>query len=191
MTMLASPFAVRGERQLWRLGSTPAKLLPMAFERDPHLHAFLLAHPEALGPDWLWIGQQVPTPWGRRIDLLAIDSRWELHAVFARKSARCEAHLVEALEVRSFLSGMSFSELGPFYQDGMGLSLSEAFFARFGTSPRPPEKLTCHAVLVLPETHRIRRAAAAASHEHCQIRLFDFAQHCDGQVPILYLAEAS
>jgi hypothetical protein len=59
---------------LWRVdGDTPVKVIPSGFPLESQLERMVETDPTILGTPLLLIGRQVPTDYGKFIDLLAVD----------------------------------------------------------------------------------------------------------------------
>ena len=62
------------EMRMWRIdGLNPKPLVPAALPTENELQQFLRRDPSLLGTALLIIGSEVITPFGKRLDLLAID----------------------------------------------------------------------------------------------------------------------
>ena len=63
------------EMRMWRIdGDEPRALTASALPAEKDLHEFLKRDPSLLGERLLVIGSEVITPFGPRLDLLAIDA---------------------------------------------------------------------------------------------------------------------
>lgn len=68
------------EMRMWRIdGAEPRALTASALPAEKDLHEFLKRDPSLLGERLLVIGSEVITPFGPRLDLLAIDAEGSLH----------------------------------------------------------------------------------------------------------------
>jgi len=57
---------------IWTVGDSPTPLSPDRLLSEQKLEDMIVADPSILSADWMLIGRQEPTPFGGRIDLLAI-----------------------------------------------------------------------------------------------------------------------
>jgi hypothetical protein len=69
------------EMGLWRIDDKPVRLLPGGMPTEARLEELIEADPAILGEPLLIIGRQVPTSFGKVIDLLAIDTDGVLHVL--------------------------------------------------------------------------------------------------------------
>lgn len=63
------------------------RLEPLAFSelvRESHLEDVLVDDPSMVGLDILVVGRQIPTPYGKFLDLLGVDEEGNVHVVELR-----------------------------------------------------------------------------------------------------------
>ena len=63
---------------VWRIDSRLNHVAPVAMSLESRLEDILEEDVSIASPDWMVIGRQVPTSFGKRIDLLAINSQGDL-----------------------------------------------------------------------------------------------------------------
>ena len=91
------------EMKMWRMGDggTPRPLAHTSMSSEAQLQAFLAEDPTILGEPLLVIGREVPTPYGTRIDILAMDVEGNLHGPDFETSAIKGLTVAKPRRVRS------------------------------------------------------------------------------------------
>lgn len=127
------------EMRMWRIdGDKPRPLTTAVLPAEKDLHQFLAQDPSLLGERLLVIGSEVPTPYGKRLDLLAIDADGNLHLLELKRDKTSREVVAQLLDYGSWVSTLSRDEVidiaskhldGPF----------EAAFENVFDSPPPDE----------------------------------------------------
>lgn len=127
---------------------------PVTALRDDELHQLLLATPAIVDSDLLWLGQQIATGSGRRLDLLAINRSGNLLAVEARQSCRAADALADIIAHGAWCRRQELKDLTEIYEEAVGGQLAVDFYNRFGA----PLCLSGRIALcvVAPDVGRIR-----------------------------------
>jgi RecB family endonuclease NucS len=74
---------------LWRVdGGKPVKLTATGVPLESQLETMIEADPGILGTPLLLIGRQVPTDFGKFIDLMAVDDEGNIHVLMRPASDR-------------------------------------------------------------------------------------------------------
>lgn len=122
---------------LWRVGKTLEPLAPAKFDQEARLEELIAADPSVLGMDLLIIGQQ-EIAFGKRIDLLAIDSEGRLAIVELKRDKTPRDVVAQTLEYGAWAATLDLSQIEEIYaaHRADGSDLSQAFSERFG-SPLP------------------------------------------------------
>lgn len=140
---------------IWRLG---AKLEPVGYSRmdsENRLESVLAEDIAVVDPDLLLIGRQVPTAFGKFIDLLAIDSEGRVVVLELKRDRTPREVVAQLLDYGSWVRGLEDEDLGSIFEMFLGkyypqfktTSLDEAFRERFGSDL--PEALNESHKLVL------------------------------------------
>jgi len=146
---------------LWRVdGSKPEKITPSGVPLESQLEAMIEADPTILGTPLLLIGRQVPTDYGKFIDLLAVDDEGALHVLELKRDKTPREVIAQALDYGSWVQSLSHNkvlDLFDVYKPGM--AFEEAWTDTFGGNP-PDELNTAHRLTVVasdvdPATERI------------------------------------
>jgi hypothetical protein len=94
----------------------------------------IVADPNILSSDWMLIGRQEQTPFGGRIDLLAIMPDASLVLIELKRDRTPREVVAQALDYASWVKALTPEKIAQIYQRfSKGGTLDEAFKSRFGT----------------------------------------------------------
>jgi hypothetical protein len=131
---------------LWRVDAiSPVRVAAAGFPLESRLEDLIEADPAILGEPLLVIGRQVPTEYGKFIDLLAVSADGTLHVLELKRDRTPRDVVAQILDYGSWVEGLSHSEIVSIFNDRHDVAFEVAFADRFGASP--PEELN--------ETHRL------------------------------------
>lgn len=148
------------ELLVWRIDSGLTRIQPVMMDLESRLEDILARDVSVAASNWMVIGRQVPTPWGKRIDLLCIDSDGNL-VVLELKRDKTEREVVaQVLDYGSFVRGISAEEVPrlfntyqrDYFPGQPAKSLEEAFCARFGVKQMPEELNSAHELVIVAST---------------------------------------
>ncbi|MCC6322236.1 MAG: DUF91 domain-containing protein [Phycisphaerales bacterium] len=118
--------------------------------------------------DWMVIARQLPTPWGKRIDLLCISSSGSLVVLELKRSKTEREVVAQALDYGSYVRAIKPDEIPRLFaryqeeycKDVPARSLEEAFCSHFGVKSLPEELNGEHELVIVasvldPATERI------------------------------------
>jgi len=136
------------EMRMWRIdGQTPKPLSPAALPIENELHQFLKKDPSLLGLPLLVIGSEAPTPYGKRLDLLAIDSDGNLHVLELKRDKTPREVVAQVLDYGSWVSTLSRDDVIDIAEKYLGQPFETAFEAVFGSAP--PDELNAELQLTV------------------------------------------
>jgi hypothetical protein len=145
---------------LWRVDSgAPVRVGASGFPLEARLEELIQSDPTILGEPLLVVGRQVPTAFGKYIDLLAVSADGTLHVLELKRDRTPREVVAQILDYGSWVNGLSHSEVLAIFDTQHEAAFEVAFEERFGT--RPPEelngghKLTVIAADIDPATERI------------------------------------
>lgn len=135
---------------LWRVdGAKPEKIAPSGVPLETQLESMIEADPTILGPPLLLIGRQVPTEYGKYIDLLAIDDEGALHVLELKRDRTPREVVAQVLDYGSWVQGLTHDEvLNTFDKFRPDTAFEEAWTDAFGGSP-PDELNSAHRLTVI------------------------------------------
>jgi hypothetical protein len=131
---------------IWRLGSelTRVEFSPLASKAK--LEDTLAADLSVLSPGLMLIGRQVPTAFGKFIDLLAMESDGNLVIIELKRDKTPREVVAQALDYASWVEGLSYEQISDIYSEHHdGQKFEAGFDAAFGAGP--PENVN--------ESHRM------------------------------------
>lgn len=142
---------------LWRLGD---RLQPVAFtgmDSEGRLETVLAADITVVDPGWLLIGRQVPTAYGKFIDLLAIDAEGQLVVIELKKNRTPREVVAQLLDYGSWVRGLEDDEIATIFEafvakyhpEHKATSLDEAFCERFKVEEMPESLNEAHKLVLV------------------------------------------
>ncbi|BDO43808.1 hypothetical protein CELD12_32980 [Cellulomonas sp. NTE-D12] len=128
------------EMGLWRIdGETPRRLASSSLPTEAMLEEFLKRDPSLLGERLLVIGQQVRTPYGKYIDLLAMDQDGNLQVLELKRDKTPREVVAQALDYGSWVSHLDRDEVIAIANAYLPEPFEVAFSGVFDASP--PDEL--------------------------------------------------
>lgn len=128
------------EMRMWRIdGQKPRPLAPAALPTENELHQFLRQDPSLLGITLLVIGSEVITPYGKRLDLLAIDADGNLHVLELKRDRTPREVVAQVLDYGSWVSTLSRDDVIDIAKKELRQPFEVAFEEVFGAAP--PDEL--------------------------------------------------
>lgn len=146
---------------LWRVDDLPQRIRPAAMPLEAKLEQLILDDPEILEAKLLLLGRQVPTKYGKYIDLLGLDSEGVLHVLELKRDRTPRDVVAQALDYASWIQELGNEDVRNIFATGNpGCSLDEAFALRFDGAPVPDELNSGHVMTIVasdldPGTERI------------------------------------
>lgn len=141
------------EMGIWRIdGETPRRLAATALPSERALEDFLAEDPTLLGTRLLVIGRQVRTPYGKYIDLLAIDEDGNLHVLELKRDRTPREVVAQVLDYGSWVTTLDRDGVLAIANEHLGsrgpfeVAFEEAFHAP------PPDELNAELHLTVVAT---------------------------------------
>lgn len=129
------------EMRMWRIdGDQPRALPSSVLPAEKDLHEFLKRDPSLLGERLLVIGSEVITPFGPRLDLLAIDAEGSLHLLELKRDKTPREVVAQVLDYGSWVSSLSREDVIDIANRHLTQPFEAAFEDVFGGAP--PDELT-------------------------------------------------
>lgn len=128
------------EMRMWRIdGDEPKPLATAKLPAEKDLHEFLKRDPSLLGERLLVIGSEVITPYGPRLDLLAIDADGNLHLLELKRDKTPRDVVAQVLDYGSWASTLSRDDIIDIATKHLDQPFEAAFEDVFGSAP--PDEL--------------------------------------------------
>lgn len=145
---------------LWRLDQGIQRVMPTGMPSEKRLEDLIESDPSVLGTPLLIIGRQVPTSYGKFIDLLALDSEGSIHVLELKRDRTPRDVVAQSLDYGSWVQELSHEDvLGIYTRYDSTKALEVAFEECFGVTL--PEELNSGHLLTIvaadldPESERI------------------------------------
>lgn len=147
---------------IWRVdGSDTVPVTTQALENEARLEEILERDPSILGLDVLLIlGRQVINAFGKRLDLLAMDSEGALYVIEVKKDRTPREVVAQALDYGHWVADLTLEGVEEiFTKHNEGQGFESAFRERFDSDP-PGELSADHQLIIVassidPSTERI------------------------------------
>lgn len=145
------------ELGIWRIDSGLERLAVKSLEQEERLEDFLDKDISIASPNWMVIGRQVYTDFGKYIDLLAIDKDGNLIVLELKKNKTPREVVAQLLDYASWVKDLSDDEIASIFDDYInkyhpernGVSLDEAFLKCFSLKSMPEELNETHQLVVV------------------------------------------
>ena len=136
------------EMGMWRIdGDQPRRLGAATLPSESALEEFLERDPSLLGERLLVIGRQVPTAFGKFIDLLAMDADGNLHVLELKRDRTPREVVAQLLDYGSWVSGLGRDEVIEVANRHLSVPFEEAFAGTFDVSA--PDEINAELRLVV------------------------------------------
>jgi len=134
---------------LWRVADEHLEQLPVSpLDAEQRLEDWIWKDPSILGMELLLIGRQVQTPFGGRIDLLALDADGNCVVLELKRDRTPREVVAQLLDYASWVGGLGYEDLAQVAtKNGKG-SLDESFAAKF-EQPLPETVNSSHSLVVV------------------------------------------
>jgi hypothetical protein len=124
------------EMRMWRLDGQELRPLTAAtLPTENELHQLLRRDPSLLGTPLLVIGSEVITPYGKRLDLLAIDADGNLHVLELKRDRTPREVVAQVLDYGSWVTTLSRDDVIDIARKELGQPFEAAFEEAFGVAP--------------------------------------------------------
>jgi len=148
------------ETQIWRVDDKPEKVEFSPMETESKLEQLLEQDLSLIDPGLLLVGRQVPTAYGKFVDLLAIDAEGHLVIIELKRGRTPREVVAQAIDYASWVETLAYQEVVDIWnQAHPDVRFEQAFADRFQIEP--PEALNeSHRMIVVaseldPSTERI------------------------------------
>ena len=137
------------ETQIWRIDGGLERISFSALEAEEKLQSLLEKNVGVIDGDLMIVGRQVPTAFGKVIDLLAIDAEGELVIVELKRDKTPREVVAQAIDYASWVQGLTYEDItGIFSTFNPSKRFEQAFAERFETDP-PEELNQDHRIIIV------------------------------------------
>ena len=140
---------------MWKIGSKPQALKPIQLETELLLEEQIFQDIAILNSNWLLIGRQVYTDFGKFIDLLAIDATGSIIVIELKKHKTPRDVVAQTIDYAAWVEGLPTERISQIYQDfseNYQLSIrsfDDAFLQKFGIKPNDDDINSSHQMVVV------------------------------------------
>lgn len=146
------------ELGIWRIDGDTRAIVPARMDREERLESIVHGDVSILGLDVMIVGRQVPTDYGKRIDLLAIDGDGALVVVELKRDRTPRDVVAQLLDYGSWVKGLGRDDIARIWSEQADVAFEEGFRGRFGAMPETlneSHRLVIVASELDPSTERI------------------------------------
>lgn len=145
------------ELGIWRIDKGLTRIDVNSLDQEGRLEEFLDKDISIASPNWMVIGRQVHTDYGKYIDLLAIDRDGNLIVLELKKNKTPREVMAQLLDYASWVKELKDDDIAGIYeaylkkhhQEKINMSLDEAFRKRFKLQEMPEELNESHQLVVV------------------------------------------
>ena len=142
---------------IWKLGKTIDRMQFTPMPSEGQLEDIIAGDIGILDPALLLIRRQVPTAYGKFIDLLAMDGDGKLVVIELKRDRTPREVVAQLLDYASWvrqlgdedIAGIFDANLRKYHPKNVGASLDEVFFDRFGVKEMPETLNEGHELVVV------------------------------------------
>lgn len=125
---------------IWRLGEKLQRVNFSTIASESKLESAICGNLSLIAPQLLLVGRQVPTAFGKYIDVLAIDPDGNLTLIELKKDRTPREVVAQLLDYATWIQNLSYNDVAEIYSSkNPGQSLQQGFAEAFGISL--PEKV--------------------------------------------------
>ena len=145
------------ELGVWRIDEGLERVSAKRLDLESRLEDLLERDISLACPDWMVIGRQVLTSFGKRIDLLAIDTEGTLIVLELKRDRTCRDIVAQVLDYGSWIRTRRSEDVArifadyrqKYHENEPDISLDDAFRERFGVSQMPDEINETHELVIV------------------------------------------
>ena len=142
---------------IWRMGGSPEKIEFSKMDNEKRLEDVLSGDISILDYSWLLIGRQVPTDYGKFIDLLALDREGNLIVIELKKDKTPREVVAQLLDYGSWIKGIGEDDIAAIFEKFINKyepslidqSLDEVFCNKFGVDEMPDSLNDSHELVIV------------------------------------------
>jgi hypothetical protein len=117
---------------IWRIDAETRRVLPTRLDREERLESILHADISVVGLDVMIIGRQVLTDYGKRIDLLAVDSEGDVVVIEPKRDRTPREVVAQLLDYAAWVKGLDREAIEAIWSQHSVAPFEEACRERFG-----------------------------------------------------------
>ncbi|TNF06696.1 MAG: hypothetical protein EP323_04525 [Gammaproteobacteria bacterium] len=140
---------------IWKIGAQPQALKPVKLDTELLLEEQISKDISILNANWLLIGRQVYTDFGKPLDLLAVDASGSLIVIELKKHRTPRDVVAQTIDYASWVESLSSNRIVSIYKqfaekyDLAERNFDRAFQAKFGYLPSEQDINSSHQMVVV------------------------------------------
>jgi hypothetical protein len=140
---------------IWKIGDKPRALNTVQMDSEELLEEQIFKDISILNANWLLIGRQVYTDFGKPLDLLAIDASGSLIVIELKKHKTPRDVVAQTIDYASWVEELTTDRVVKIYQNfasTYGLqepNFDAAFHAKYGVMPSDDDVNSSHQMVVV------------------------------------------
>lgn len=140
---------------IWKIGEEPKALASIQLEDELLLEEQISKDISILNPNWMLIGRQVYTDFGKYIDLLAIDATGSVIIIELKKHKTPRDVVAQAIDYASWIETLPTEKISHIYSEFSAKydlpesSFDQAFKDRFGVFPIADDVNSSHQMVIV------------------------------------------
>lgn len=144
---------------IWKINDSIKKVTFLPIESERKLEETLVKDLSILSEDFLLIGNQIQTDYGKYIDMLTIDEEGNLYIIELKKNQTPRDVVAQGLDYASWVQNLSYDRILQIFEEKNRTQLEVAFAEKFG-NPLPEKINESHQIIIVSsqldrETERI------------------------------------
>ena len=151
------------QQDLWKINASPERLPVDLLDSEKQLEEMIVAAPEILSSDWMLIGRQEKTSYGKIVDLLAVAPDGSLVLIELKRGQTSWEVVAQALDYASWVERLEAGDIADIYRRfTAGHDLAEDFKDRTGVDLDEDQLNQTHQIVIVAaelddSTERITR----------------------------------
>jgi len=140
---------------IWKIGEQPLAIKPITLDTEDLLEEQIFQDISILNSNWLLIGRQVYTDFGKYIDLLAIDAFGSLIVIELKKHKTPRDVVAQTIDYAAWVETLPTERVVQIYQEFAKKyeltesSFDQAFAQKFGSKPDEEEVNNSHQLVIV------------------------------------------
>jgi len=145
------------ELGIWRIDQQLAAVPHQPMDKEHRLESLIEKNIALIAPHLMVIGRQVPTSFGKFVDLLAIDVAGNVAVIELKRDQTPREVVAQALDYGSWVHTLQSEDIAAIWKqylekmhpDEKGVALDQAFCKRFGVKAMPDELNGEHELIIV------------------------------------------
>lgn len=143
------------EHAIWKIEDIPQRLTESSLRAEQELENMIMADIAVLNDQWMLIGRQVPTAYGKLIDLLALDASGSIIIIELKKRQTSREVVAQAIDYASWVKTLDAAYIADLYKKFSKENklqfaiLDEAFYDKFNTRLEEDELNSSHQIVIV------------------------------------------